>query len=178
MALGGEAAAQLCLDHRAMHSQYVSGITIRPLRTGETDLIQHVFDQLGARSRLLRFGGAKTALSASELAELALIDSRRHALVAFDDQVPIGIARLVRDADDRTLAEVAFAVVDVWQGRGVGKALFEQLTADARAAGITHLRSYVHAENRPSLALLKRFTTIVETRAAGCELEIVSLSAA
>ncbi len=162
-----------------MHSQYVlrhheSGRSARV----ETDLVQRVFDQLGARSRLLRFGGAKTGLSASELAELALIDSRRHALVAFDGQVPIGIARLVRDADERTLAEVAFAVVDVWQGRGVGKALFEQLTADARAAGITHLRSYIHAENRPSLALLKRFTTIVETRAAGCELEIVSLSAA
>jgi GNAT superfamily N-acetyltransferase len=161
-----------------MHSQYVSGVTIRPLRSGETNLVQDVFDQLGARSRTFRFGGAKSALSATELAELALIDSRRHALVAFDGPVPIGIARLVRDADDRTLAEVAFAVVDSWQGRGVGKALFEQLTADARAAGITHLRSFVHAENRPSLALLKRFTTIIETHAAGCELEIVSLSAA
>ena len=161
-----------------MHSQYVSGITIRPLRSGETSLVQCVFDQLGPRSRLLRFGGAKTALSAAELDELALIDGRRHALVAFDGKIPIGIARLVRDADDRTFAEVAFAVADSWQGRGVGKALFEQLTADARAAGITHLRSYIHAENRPSLALLRRFTTIIETHAAGCELEVVSLSAA
>jgi GNAT superfamily N-acetyltransferase len=178
MALHGEAEPGFCLDHRAMHSQYVSGITIRPLRTGETTLVQQVFDQLGARSRVLRFGGAKTALSATELAELALIDGRRHALVAFDGQVPIGIARLVCDAGDRTVAEVAFAVADSWQGRGVGKALFEQLTADARAAGITHLRSYIHAENRPSLALLKRFTTIIETHATGCELEVVSLSAA
>src|SRR5476649_2778380 len=87
-------------NHPGMHSQFAAGVTIRPLRRGETDVVQCVFDQLGTRSRQLRFGGAKTSLSAAELEELTLLDERRHALVAFADRVPIGIARLVRDADD------------------------------------------------------------------------------
>ena len=160
-----------------MHSQFVSGVTIRPLRRGETDVVQRVFDQLGPRSRQLRFGGAKTSLSAAELDQLTLLDGRRHALVAFAGQAPIGIARLVRDADDPATAEVAFAVADDWQGRGVGTALLERLAADARAAGVTRLRAFVHAENRRSLRLLRRVTTIVETCSKGSELEVLALPA-
>lgn len=158
-----------------MHSEFVAGVTIRPLRRGETDVVQAVFDQLGVHSRLLRFGGAKTALSPAELDQLTLVDGRRHALVAFAGPVPIGIARLVRDADDPATAEVAYAVADDWQGRGVGTALLERLTADARAAGVTRLRAFLHAENRRSLSLLRRVATIVETRSAGSELEILAL---
>ncbi|MGZ4257938.1 MAG: N-acetyltransferase family protein [Gaiellaceae bacterium] len=160
-----------------MHSHFVAGVTIRPLRRGETDVVQCVFDQLGAHSRRLRFGGAKTALSPDELAELTKLDDRRHALVAFADRVPIGIARLVRDADDRATAEVAFAVADEWQGRGVGTALLAQLTADARAAGVTRLRAFVQTENRRSLNLIRRVATIVETRSSGAELEVLALPA-
>lgn len=161
-----------------MHSHYVSGVTIRPLRRGETDVVQSVFDQLGPRSRRLRFGGAKTSLSAAELEELTLLDGRRHALVAFAGGVPIGIARLVRDPEDPATAEVAFAVADDWQGRGIGTALLERLTADARAAGVTRLRAFVQAENRRSLSLLRRVTTIVETCSLGSELEVLALPVA
>jgi GNAT superfamily N-acetyltransferase len=158
-----------------MHSEFIAGVTIRTLRGGETDVVQSVFDQLGARSRQLRFGGAKTSLSTVELAELTKLDDRRHALVAFADRVPIGIARLVRDADDPATAEVAFAVADDWQGRGVGTALLERLTADARAAGVTRLRAFVHTENRRSLSLIRRVATIIETRSSGAELEVLAV---
>jgi GNAT superfamily N-acetyltransferase len=160
-----------------MHSKFIAGITIRPLRRGDTDVVQCVFDQLGARSRQLRFGGAKTSLSPAELEQLTLLDDRRHALVAYADRVPIGIARLVRDADDLATAEVAFAVADEWQGRGVGTALLEQLTADARAAGVTRLRAFVHTENRRSLSLIRRVATVIETRSSGAELEVLAVPA-
>jgi acetyltransferase len=160
-----------------MHSQYVAGITIRPLRRGETHVVQCVFDQLGARSRQLRFGGPKPSLSRAELEELTRLDDSRHALVAYSGRVPIGIARLVRDAGDPATAEVAFAVADDWQGRGVGTALLEQLTADARAAGVTRLRAFMHAENRRSLSLIRRVATIIETRSSGAELEVLAVPA-
>ena len=70
---------------------------------------------------------------------------------------------------------MAFAVADEWQGRGVGTALLEQLTADARAAGVTRLRAFVHVENRRSLGLLRRVATIVETRSSGTELEMLAV---
>jgi RimJ/RimL family protein N-acetyltransferase len=74
-------------------------------------------------------------------------------LVALVENRPIGIARLVRDGDT---AEVAFAVADEWQGRGVGTILVERLRDDARAAGIRHLRAEVMADNAPARALAER----------------------
>jgi GNAT superfamily N-acetyltransferase len=157
-----------------MHSTYVDGVTIRPLHRGETEVVQAIFDRLGPRSRALRFGGAKLRLSCAELEELTRMDGRRHALVAYADGAPIGIARLVRDGD---VADVAVAVVDDWQRRRVGTILIEQLAADARAAGIKRLRASMRAENRAPLALMRHVTTIEESRYAGGELEVVGRAA-
>ena len=136
-----------------MHSELIRGVTIRPLRNGETSAVQAVFDRLGPRSRLLRFGGAKNVLLPSDLAQLARIDANHHAVVAVADGEPIGIARLVRDGDT---AEVAFAVADDWQGRGIGTVLVDRLAADARAAGIRRFVATVTESNPRSLALLER----------------------
>ena len=124
-----------------------------PARRGE--VVQSVFDRLGPRSRLLRFGGAKTTLSAADLELLTRVDADHHVLVALADNDPIGIARLVRNGAD---ADVAFAVVDEWQHRGVGTILADRLAADARAAGIERLHATMHADNRSSLALMRRVT--------------------
>ena len=152
-----------------MHAELIRGITIRPLRRGEADVVQAVFDRLGPRSRLLRFGGAKTALTAADLELLTRVDEDHHVLVALVDNVPIGIARLVRDGAG---ADVAFAVVDEWQHRGVGTILADRLAADARAAGIERLHATMHAENRSSLALMSRVTDGLTTRLSCGQLEV------
>jgi RimJ/RimL family protein N-acetyltransferase len=136
-----------------MHAEVIDGITIRLLRNGERDVVQAVFDRLSPRSRLLRFNGAKTELRPSELDALARVDASHHVLVASVDGEPIGIARLVRDGET---AEVAYAVVDEWQGRGVGTLLVSRLAADARAVGITRFVADVRPDNGPSLALARR----------------------
>jgi GNAT superfamily N-acetyltransferase len=157
-----------------MHTEVIKGITIRPLRRGEAEVVHAVFDGLGPRSRLLRFGGAKTALSAADLELLTRVDADHHVLVALVDNVPIGIARLVRNGGD---ADVAFAVVDEWQRRGVGTILADRLAADARAAGIKRLHATMHAENRSSLALMKRVTRGLTTRLAAGQLEVTGRAA-
>jgi GNAT superfamily N-acetyltransferase len=136
-----------------MHAEVIRGITIRPLRNGEAEVIQAVFDRLSARSRLLRFHGAKNVLTRGDLEALSRVDDTHHVLVALVDGEPVGIARLVRDGD---AAEVAFAVADEWQGRGVGTLLVDRLAADARAAGITRFVAEVQPDNAPSLALARR----------------------
>lgn len=136
-----------------MHTRVDSGITIRPLRNGETQAVQDVFDRLGPRSRLMRFGGAKPVLSDRDLNQLSRVDGDHHVLVALVDCVPIGIARLVRNGKS---AEVAVEVVDEWQGRRVGTILMKHLANDARAAGIEELHAYVVAENVVSRALMRR----------------------
>jgi GNAT superfamily N-acetyltransferase len=136
-----------------MHSEVVRGITIRPLRNGDSAVVQAVFDRLGPASRLLRFGGAKNVLSPADLEVLARVDGNHHALVAWAGGAPVGIGRLVRDGSS---AEVAFAVADEWQSRGVGRLLADRLAADARAAGITSFHAEVRRDNVRSAALLRR----------------------
>lgn len=140
-------------QHGVMQSEVVRGITIRPLRNGDSAVVQAVFDRLGPASRLLRFGGAKNVLSPGDLELLARVDATHHVLVAWAGGDPIGIGRLVRDGN---CAEVAFAVADEWQSRGVGQLLADRLAADARAAGITSFWAEVRRDNTRSAALLRR----------------------
>jgi GNAT superfamily N-acetyltransferase len=158
-----------------MNAEVIRGITVRPLRGGETEVVQAVFDRLGPRSRLLRFGGAKNVLLPAELEQLARVDGDHHVLVAWLDGEPVGIARLVRDG---SVADVAFAVVDDLQGNGVGTVLSQRLAEDARAAGIETLRATLSAENGASLALLKRMTTGLRVQSAAGQLEVIGRAAA
>ena len=142
-----------------MQSRYVNGLTIRALRDGDTEAVATLFARLGERSRERRFCGAKPRLSEIELATLARVDRDRHVLVGYadGDPEPVGIARLVRDGDS---AEIAFAVADAYQSRGVGSVLAGELAADARAAGITQLTATVCGDNPRMLALLKRLGSL------------------
>ena len=142
-----------------MQSRYVDGLTIRALRDGDTDTVSALFARLGERSRERRFCGAKPRLSQIELTQLARVDRDRHVLVGYvdGDPEPAGIARLVRDGD---AAEIAFAVADDYQSRGLGSVLANELAADARAAGITHLTATVCGDNPRMIALLRRLGSL------------------
>jgi ribosomal protein S18 acetylase RimI-like enzyme len=144
---------------RHMQTRYIHGLTIRPLRDGDTASVSALFARLGDRSRERRFCGAKPRLSDAELANLARVDRTRHVLVGYvdGDSEPAGIARLVRDGDS---AEIAFAVADEYQSRGVGSTLAAELAADARAAGITQLTATVCGDNPRIVSLLKRLGSI------------------
>jgi protein lysine acetyltransferase len=140
---------------RHMHSRYVNGLTIRPLRDGDTETVAALFARLGERSRERRFCGAKPRLSELELQTLARVDRDRHVLVGYvdGDPAPVGLAQLVREGDS---AEIAFAVADAYQSRGIGTTLADELAANARAAGISQLTATVCGDNPRIVALLKR----------------------
>jgi GNAT superfamily N-acetyltransferase len=146
-----------------MQARYVRGLTIRPLRNGDTGTIAAVFARLGSASRQRRFCGAKPRLSDDDLAALARVDETHHVLVAYvpGDAAPAGIARLVRDG---TTGEIAFEVADTLQGRGIGSVLARELAADARAAGITRLLATVCGDNRPVVSLLGRLAKSLDVR--------------
>jgi ribosomal protein S18 acetylase RimI-like enzyme len=131
-----------------------------------------VFERLSETSRRARFNGPKPCLSAAELRELAAVDSRHHALVGYvkGDRLPAAIARLVRVG--RHGAEIAFAVADEYQHRGIGSALAAELVADARAAGIHEITALASSDNPAALALLRRTTTVLDVRREGPELSI------
>jgi ribosomal protein S18 acetylase RimI-like enzyme len=155
-----------------MNARYVSGLTIRPLPNGDEDTIAALFARLGDRSREKRFCGAKPRLSDDELHLLARVDDDRHVLLGYvdGDIEPAAIARLVRDG---TRAEVAFAVADVYQGRGIGTTLGRELAADARAAGIRELVATVCGDNARIVSLLKRLGRSLDVSWRGSEREFV-----
>jgi protein lysine acetyltransferase len=146
-------------------------LLVRPLRHGDVRTVLDVFDRLGEESRRARFNGPKPRLSETELETLASVDATHHALVGYveRDPRPIAIARLVRDGDT---AEIAFAVADEYQQRGIGSALAGELVADARAAGITEIRALVANDNPAAVALLRRIAIVFDIRFDGPELAI------
>lgn len=155
-----------------MHTRYVDGVTIRPLRNGDSHTVTAVFERLGSRSREQRFCAAKPRLSDAELAALARVDAERHVLVAYvdGDTGPVGIARLVRDGAS---AEIAFEVVDGYQGRGIGSVLAHELASVARASGVRELRATVCGDNPPVVSLLRRLSSSLHVSWRGREREFV-----
>jgi ribosomal protein S18 acetylase RimI-like enzyme len=159
-----------------MHTRIIQlkrgpALLVRPLRRGDARTVMAVFERLGDESRRTRFNGPKPCLRMSELRQLAAIDANHHALVAYveGDPQPIAIARLVRDGGS---AEIAFAVADAYQHRGIGSALAGELVADARAAGITEITALASSDNPAAVALLRRIAQVRDIKLEGPELSI------
>src|SRR3954470_5291228 len=147
-------------------------LVVRPLRNGDTATVLAVFARLGEASRRSRFNGPKPCLRDEELRQLATGAASPHALVAWveGDPLPAAIARLARTS--RGSAEIAFAVADDYQHRGIGAALAAELIADARMAGITEITAITSPDNPAALALVRRVAKVVDVCFEGPELSI------
>jgi RimJ/RimL family protein N-acetyltransferase len=157
-----------------------STVFLRPLRRDDATVLLTVFAGLGPRSRELRFLAPKRMLTSADLRRLTSVDGHDHvAVVAYSAAWdPIGVGRFVRDAD-ATTAEVAVAVVDGWQGRGVGTVLSSELAAHAREVGIQRFTATMSGRNEGAARLMRRLSGKVEpgTAEGGVAEYVVHLSA-
>jgi GNAT superfamily N-acetyltransferase len=64
-------------------------------------------------------------------------------------------------------AEVAFAIIDAYQGLGIGSALMRHLVTLGREAGVRELIAEVLAENVPMLNVFERSGLPISTRREG-----------
>ena len=138
--------------------------TLRPLERGDRGSLLEIFAGLSARSRQLRFLTAKPRLRESELRTLAEVDQHDHvAIVAISTATgrPIGVGRFVRDAKQRDSADVALAVVDAWQGRGIGTQLAHALVERALEVGVRRFTLVMQPDNHAVLRLLHRWAGAV-----------------
>jgi RimJ/RimL family protein N-acetyltransferase len=133
-------------------------LTVRPIHAADADALLDLFERLSGLSRLRRFLAPKPSLSRRELAYLTDVDHRTHeALVAVDPAgVIVGVARYACGPGETAVADVAFAVADAAQGRGIGTGLARLLFDDARANGIRRLQAMTLPENRAARKLLGR----------------------
>jgi acetyltransferase len=110
-----------------------------PLAQEDRPYLVQGLDEMSLESRFSRFGQGRQRLSESEWDYLTEIDQRSHvAWVAVVDGQGAGVGRyiVIPGAD---CAEVAVTVLDTFQGRGIGTALFLALVAVARADGVREL---------------------------------------
>jgi acetate---CoA ligase (ADP-forming) len=120
----------------------------------DADGLLAFFERLSDESLYLRFHGHPSV-------DARLVDPvldpdwvERGALIGMHGDRIVAVANYVRLRDVRA-AEVAFAVADDFQGRGVGTRLLEQLAAAATAVGIEEFVAEVMADNT---AMLRVFT--------------------
>jgi RimJ/RimL family protein N-acetyltransferase len=112
-----------------------------------------------ADSLYRRFFTVKRSFSEREMNFFMNVDFIRHvALVAVVEEggrpAIVGGGRYVVVEPGK--AEVAFAVVDQYQGQGIGAALIRHLAQIARAAGLHEFVAEVLPENAPMLKLFEK----------------------
>lgn len=133
-----------------------SGARVRPIRPDDGDLVKAFFEKLGPESRYYRFFQVKNTLEPKEIEHFTSVDyDDRMALIALRDGEMIAVGRYDRESGLSDRAEVAFAVVDDQQGRGLGTKLLELLTAHARSQGIRGFRAFVLGENRQMMRVFR-----------------------
>ena len=150
-------------------------VRVRPLRRDEGAPLDAVFAGLSPESRYLRFHSPVHRLSTPLRRALLDVDGCRHvALVAESpDGEAVGIARLVRDARQTDGAEVAFEVVDAWQGRGVGRLLLTAIVEEAARIGVSRVHARVLVGNAAAEALVRAVFPVVRSRPDGEATELI-----
>ena len=99
-------------------------------------------------------------LSDADLARLTELDFRDHVGLAATvgdagAERFIGVGRYIRGGDPKR-AEVAFAVLDKHQGRGIGTLLLEHLARIARTRGVEHFDADVLSDNQQMLSVFQQ----------------------
>src|SRR6266508_3907383 len=112
-------------------------LRLRPPRAADADALLEFFAGLSLESAYLRFHGVRHVSPKLFEADLDPDWIERGALVGTlgENRRIVALASYVRLRDPHT-AEVAFAVEDELQGRGVGTRLLEQLAAEAAKHGV------------------------------------------
>ena len=106
---------------------------LRPIHPDDRVLLAEGLSQMSIESRFARFGTGIDHLTDAELDYLTNVDHVAHvAWGALIDDEPAGVGRYVRFSD-ADCADIAVTVVDRFQGRGLGRVLFDALIASARA---------------------------------------------
>jgi GNAT superfamily N-acetyltransferase len=132
---------------------------VRALRPNDESEFLAAVGRVGTQSLYRRFMGAKREFSEKERAFFLNVDFVNH----------VALVAIVREGDRASIvaggryivekpgtAEVAFAVIDDYQGQGIGAVLLRHLAALARQAGLREFTAEVLPDNTPMLKVFER----------------------
>ncbi len=152
-----------------------SEVIVRPVEPEDKPLFATAWERFGDESRYRRFMAAKPRLTPDELAYFTEVDHVDHEAIAAVEPATgagLGVARYARNPDRPHTAEAAVAVVDAWQGRGLGGVLLRRLCARAAANRITGFTASLFTDNRSMLHLFERLGQVRVRGHDGATMEI------
>lgn len=142
---------------------------ITALQRGDRERLAAEFAALTEETRRQRFLSPVTRLSEQMLDHLVNdVDGIDHIALVLTAETsegifdPVAIARMVRYPDAPDSADLAVTVKDAWQGRGVATTLLAVLVRQ-RPEGVARVITEVSADNRASLAMLRRLGPLSAT---------------
>ena len=131
-------------------------VDIRALRPEDKDDLIAAYERVSSKTAYQRFFAVRHHFSEAEVAFFTEVDFASHvALAALVDEggkpTIVGAGRYVAYAPG--CAEMAFCIVDAYQGHGIGSALLRHIIAIAERAGLLELTAEVLADNAAMLAV-------------------------
>ena len=137
-------------------------VRIRAIRPDDEGRLVEAFTHLSTETIRARWRGLESGLTAGEIVEKVAVDPDVHiGLVSTvwieGEERIVGLASYFVDPwSEPRRAEVAFVVLDEWQGRGIGSLLFAHLARLALRLGIDVFYALVPASNRGMIGIFER----------------------
>jgi GNAT superfamily N-acetyltransferase len=148
------------------------GTWLRPIAPADKARLQAGIAALSPESAYGRFLTGKPSLTPSELRYLTEVDGVDHiALLVLHGIELVAVGRIVRDQARPDTAEIAIAVCDDWQRRGIGRTLTRELTL---RSGVDRVSGTMLATNRAALALMRGIGPLEYSAISGGVREVVA----
>ncbi|MHB8844856.1 MAG: GNAT family N-acetyltransferase [Nitrospirota bacterium] len=143
-------------------------VFFRPVRMNDEHLLKDFFYHLTNDSMYSRFISTRTDMPHERLQKFVSIDYRREmAILATievnEKEIAIGMGQYLIDEANHT-AEVAFVVLDGYQGKGIGAELLTYLTFLAKRQGLLGFTAAVLQDNTPMLHIFESMGFVVDKR--------------
>lgn len=139
-----------------------TAVEIRSIRASDAPAVAAGFVHFGPDSRHHRFFSAKTTLTDEELERVTHPEWEHAFRLVAEVRAGASAGRLIGGAScvvnpkaDPQRGEIAFSIVDEFQGKGLGALLLRHLAAEARTRGITRFVATVLADNKAMLAVFE-----------------------
>jgi len=159
-------------EHLETYRTTKTGIKLflRPVKISDEELLKDFFYSLSDQSLYRRFISTRKDMPHERLQEMVVIDyTKELVILAVVEQngkeVVVGVGQYGIQ-EYQHWAEVAFAVRDDYQYKGIGQVLLSYLTLIAKRNGLLGFTAEVLVENKPMLHLFEKLGFNIEKRSS------------
>ena len=153
-------------------------VFLRPVKISDEPLLKDFFYALSDKSMYLRFFSSRTDMPHDLLQQFVIVDNTNTTIILAvrqqeEKEIILGMGQYAIDESMHT-AELAFAVRDEEQGKGIGTTLLSYLTYLGKRQGLLDFTATVLVDNKPMLHIFEKNKFEVQSMSTGqYELKLV-----